>query len=115
MNYTDYAKFFKAMGDRSRLKIIDMLSCGEMCACDILKHFDFTQPTLSHHMKVLQVAGIVNAEKNGKWQYYSLNQKFVTNFPEFTHQLLQSKESCVCRATIKDEGCDECGLEIAGD
>ena len=41
------------------MKIVDILSCGEKCACDILEHFDFTQPTLSHHMKVLMECGLV--------------------------------------------------------
>ena len=56
-NYEENAKIIKALSDPSRLKIIDILSCGEKCACDILEHFDFTQPTLSHHMKVLMDCG----------------------------------------------------------
>ena len=45
------------------MKIVDILSCGEKCACDILEHFDFTQPTLSHHMKVLMDCGLVEVKK----------------------------------------------------
>ena len=63
MNYENYGQMLKAMADPNRLKIIDLLSCGSLCACDILDHFDFTQPTLSHHMKVLQAAGIISARK----------------------------------------------------
>ncbi len=74
MNYTDYAMVIKAMGDASRLEIIDMLSCGEMCACDILDHFDFTQPTLSHHMKVLQTGGDSRCTK--RWQVAALFIEF---------------------------------------
>ena len=59
MNYEENAKIIKALSDPNRLKIIDILSCGEKCACDILEHFDFTQPTLSHHMKVLMDCGLV--------------------------------------------------------
>ncbi|HRK99148.1 MAG TPA: metalloregulator ArsR/SmtB family transcription factor, partial [Trichococcus flocculiformis] len=47
MDYENYAKVAKALADPKRVKIVDMLSCGAMCACDILEHFDFTQPTLS--------------------------------------------------------------------
>lgn len=65
LNYEDNAKIIKALSDANRLKIIDILSCGEMCACDILKHFEFTQPTLSHHMKVLIDCGLVKHRK--KW------------------------------------------------
>ena len=58
-NYDENAKILKAVADANRLKIIDILSCGELCACDILENFDFTQPTLSHHMKVLADVGLV--------------------------------------------------------
>ena len=87
MNYTDYAMVIKAMGDASRLEIIDMLSCGKMCACDILDHFDFTQPTLSHHMKILCDCGLVNVRKEGKWSHYSLNCETLTQFKEFIEGL----------------------------
>lgn len=53
----------KALSDPKRVKILDIISCGELCACDILEQFDFTQPTLSHHIKVLVNAGLVNVEK----------------------------------------------------
>ena len=64
-DYNANARIIKALSDPSRLKIVDILSCGEMCACDILEHFDFTQPTLSHHMKVLMECGIVECRKEG--------------------------------------------------
>ena len=51
--HVDYAPVFKALGDTTRLKIIEMLSCGELCACDFLECFEITQPTLSYHMKIL--------------------------------------------------------------
>ena len=56
--YSKYVPLFKAMSDETRLKIIDMLSCGEMCACDILEEFNITQPTLSYHMKILTDSGL---------------------------------------------------------
>lgn len=51
--YENNAKIFKALSDSNRLQIIHILSLGERCACRLLEHFKFTQPTLSHHMKVL--------------------------------------------------------------
>lgn len=63
MDYEELSKVLKAISDPKRMKIIDLLSCGSLCACDVLDHFDFTQPTLSHHMKVLEKAGIVSVEK----------------------------------------------------
>ena len=57
--YIDTAKILKAISDPKRLRIVDMLSCGELCACKILEAFHITQPTLSHDMRVLIEAGIV--------------------------------------------------------
>ena len=73
INYDGTAKIMKALSDKNRLKIIDMLSYGERCGCEILEEFHFTQPTLSHHMKVLSDCGLVSIRKNGLWSYYSLN------------------------------------------
>lgn len=72
-NYEANAKIFKALSDSNRLEIIDILSCGEKCACDILENFQFTQPTLSHHMKVLIECGLVKCRKAGLWSYSSLD------------------------------------------
>ena len=73
MDYQKLAHLLKVVAEPNRLKILEMLSCGEMCACDILDHFDFTQPTLSHHMKMLEDNGLVVVNKKSKWHYYSLN------------------------------------------
>ena len=73
--YTKLAKVFKALSDPKRVKIVDMLSCGEMCGCVLLKCFEITQPTLAHDMKVLTEAGIVNSRREGKKTYYSLDRK----------------------------------------
>lgn len=71
--YEENSKLIKCIADPKRLEIIDILSKGEKCACDILDYFQFTQPTLSHHMKVLISCGLVESEKRGKSQYYRLN------------------------------------------
>jgi len=73
--YEKYANLFKALGDTNRLLILDMLCKGERCACKILEKFKITQPTLSHHMKILCDCGIVKKRKEGKWMYYSINNK----------------------------------------
>ena len=75
--YDKNAKIFKALGDPNRLKIVDILLLGEKCACEILNSFDFTQPTLSHHMKVLIECGLVEYRKEGTWNHYSLNHKYI--------------------------------------
>ena len=73
IDYGEYSKIFKAFSDPKRLKIVDMLSNGELCACKILEEFNITQPTLSHDMKILLETGVVRSRKVGKWTHYELN------------------------------------------
>lgn len=72
MNYADYALIFKALSDETRLRIAEMLTKGELCACKILESFHITQPTLSYHMKILCDSGLVDARRDGAWIFYSL-------------------------------------------
>ena len=97
MNYEENAKIFKALSDASRLKIIDILSCGEKCACDILEHFDFTQPTLSHHMKVLIESGLVEVRKEGLWSYYYLSVNNCNKLSLFLMNIVTETEECICK------------------
>ncbi|MCM0647052.1 metalloregulator ArsR/SmtB family transcription factor [Clostridium swellfunianum] len=106
MNYEEQAKVIKALSDPSRLKIIDILSCGERCACDILEHFDFTQPTLSHHMKVLGDCGLVNSRKEGQWNHYSLNMKNCNNLIIFLMNILTDTDDCICKDKLSCD-CDK--------
>jgi ArsR family transcriptional regulator len=95
--YADHAFTFKALSDETRLKILDMLSCGEMCACDILEEFEITQPTLSYHMKILTESGLVNARKDGVWTRYTLDLDLVLSTRTFLEQITSDKESCICK------------------
>ena len=99
--YLDTAKILKAISDPKRLRIVDMLSCGELCACKILEAFRITQPTLSHDMKVLIEAGIVNDRREGKNIYYSLNQERLAAFQHTMQRILRTKANCICY----EEGC----------
>ena len=69
----EVAGVFKALSDENRLRILKLLHSGEKCACHMLEELDISQPTLSHHMKILCDARIVNSRKEGKWVHYSLN------------------------------------------
>ena len=73
MNTMEVAAICKALGDCNRLQIVQMLSDGEKCGCKLLEAFEITQPTLSHHMKILCECGLVNDRKEGKWHHYSIN------------------------------------------
>ncbi len=72
--YVENARVFKALCDENRLMILEMLQSGEKCACILLEKLAITQPTLSHHMKILQESGIVTPRKQGKWTHYSINE-----------------------------------------
>lgn len=85
----------KALGDPNRLKIIKLLTGGELCACRLLEAFQITQPTLSHHMKILSEADLVFVRKEGKWSYYSINYK---TFKEFE---LYFGENNLCKSSGK--------------
>lgn len=97
MNEIDAAKICRALGDPNRLQIVQMLSGGEMCACRLLEHFQITQPTLSHHMKILCECGLVNTRREGKWSHYSLNCGTLADFRVCIEQLScckNEKEGC---------------------
>lgn len=89
----DFALLFKALGDETRLRIVSMLSDVEVCACDILAHLEITQPTLSHHMKVLGGCGLVKSRKDGAWMRYRLNEETVTEMQRFLEGIRQGKDS----------------------
>lgn len=68
------ALIFKAFCDENRIRILKMLASGEKCACKLLDELNVTQPTLSHHMKILCDSGIVIGRKEGKWMHYSISE-----------------------------------------
>lgn len=100
--YIDAAKILKAISDPKRLRIVDMLSCGELCGCEILEAFHITQPTLSHDMKVLVEAGIVYDRREGKNTFYSLNGERLTKFKDTLHKITTQKANCICH--VKENG-----------
>lgn len=95
--YIEKAEIFKVLSDSNRLQIIDMLSCGEMCVCKMLEKFDITQPTLSHHLKVLSDSEIVVSRKEANWMYYKLNDKKMKEITEFLQFISNDKKDCICK------------------
>ena len=73
---TRMAEVAKALGDPVRLALVDVLRkhAGKVCVCELVPLFDLSQPTVSHHLKVLRQAGIVGSERNGLWAYYYVIQ-----------------------------------------
>ncbi len=97
MNELKVAQICKALGDSNRLAIIQMLSDGEKCGCKLLEKFDITQPTLSHHMKILTDCGLVNARKEGKWHHYSINGNTLCDFKNYIDNLSSDiNQKCGC-------------------
>jgi ArsR family transcriptional regulator, arsenate/arsenite/antimonite-responsive transcriptional repressor len=69
------AQVAKALGDPIRMQLVDVLRqhAGEVCVCELVPLFELSQPTVSHHLKVLRDAGIVGSERRGLWAYYYVN------------------------------------------
>ena len=87
MDEKKMALIFKAFCDENRIRILKMLRSGEKCACKMLDEFNVTQPTLSHHMKILCDSGIVLGRKEGKWMYYSISAEGAKVAADFIKEL----------------------------
>ncbi|WP_099951410.1 ArsR/SmtB family transcription factor [Ezakiella peruensis] len=96
--YENISTKLKAISDQKRLKIVDMLSCGELCACEILEKFDISQPTLSCDMKKLEEAKLVKSRREGKNIYYSLNQKALGHLLDQLTSVFSDDPDCICHS-----------------
>jgi len=89
--HRDLAAAFKALGDPTRLKILELLkargrSCCDLvgrdevglCACDVEREVGLSQASISHHMAILRRAGLVRAEKRGRWVYYARDERGIS-------------------------------------
>ena len=91
---------FKALSDENRIRIFKMLRSGEKCACKLLEELNISQPTLSHHMKILCDAGIVTGRKEGKWTHYSICCDGVKHIGGLMNELLMTESipaDCECK------------------
>lgn len=98
--YKDYATIFKALSDETRLKIVEMISCEEMCACDILDFFQISQSTLSYHMKILTECNVVKSRKDGPWVKYVLNKDEINKITGVLEELTIDNDSCICNSDV---------------
>lgn len=92
MEEKTYINICKAFSDNNRMKIFEMLREKDMCAYEILKHLNCSQPTLSYHMKLLTDSGIVNGEKRGLWKHYSVNYGLLDEFQHYFEGGVKTKE-----------------------
>ncbi|MGD1817852.1 MAG: ArsR/SmtB family transcription factor [Pleomorphochaeta sp.] len=75
MDNKEIANIFKALSDERRIKILNLLQDGELCACNLLERLDMVQSGLSYHMKILVESNLVVCRNEGKWSHYSLNME----------------------------------------
>lgn len=69
----EYLRVFRAFTDENRVHVLELLCAGEQCACVLLEDLKISQPTLSHHMKILCQSGIVKSRREGSWNYYAID------------------------------------------
>ena len=95
------ASMFKAVSDENRIRILELLRDGERCACSILDEMRITQPTLSHHMKILCDAGIVKGRKEGKWMHYAVSEQGVEEMREYLNSFEHSADGAAKKSCCK--------------
>ncbi|NLB37317.1 MAG: winged helix-turn-helix transcriptional regulator [Clostridiales bacterium] len=89
--YYNTARVFKALCDENRVRILEMLQTGEKCACHLLEALRVTQPTLSHHMRILCDSGIVESRREGKWTYYKISASGVAGAFNLLNEVTKQK------------------------
>ncbi len=95
--YINISKKLKVLSDPKRLEIVDMLSCEELCACEILEKFDISQPTLSSDMKKLEDANIIKSRKEGKNVFYIVNKESIDELYNLLGKIFESSLDCICK------------------
>ena len=108
-DYKELSGLYKAFCDENRLQIIELLSGGEHCACDLLEQLQIGQSTLSHHMHILLESGIVSFRKAGKWTYYTLSDDGCDQVITSLKAILTIKER-----QITSCACEEINHEVSG-
>ncbi len=88
----EYATWFKALADPTRIRILNLLARSEepLCVCDIVDQFPLGQPTISHHLKILRDVRFVHSERRGTFMYYRVNRACLAEFPEAARRLLNA-------------------------
>lgn len=118
MGFRDDVKRIKALADENRLAILLSLQHGEKCACVLLEELNITQPTLSHHMKLLCDSDLVVGRKEGKWMHYSVSPEGTAAFKKMIAGYMRCEcgkkedsternesvhDGCVCRNSSETE------------
>jgi ArsR family transcriptional regulator, arsenate/arsenite/antimonite-responsive transcriptional repressor len=92
------ARRFAALSDATRLRIVELLTSGEWCVCDLQEELDAAQSRLSFHLRKLKEAGLVNDRRVGRWAYYSLNADALEEMRGFlaAREVVDHRSGCGC-------------------
>ena len=71
--------FFAALGDGTRLRMLKIIADEELCSCEVMAALELTQPTTSHHLGILERAGLLSSRRNGKWVFYRIANPKIRN------------------------------------
>ena len=93
---TQAARWFHALSDETRLQIVEMLSHGERCVCELTGSLDAAQSRLSFHLRTLKDAGLVSDRKDGRWVYYTLNRDALDAMGGFLRDVQPGKHAGSC-------------------
>src|SRR6059058_3484261 len=99
------ARWFHALSDETRLEIVELLSHGERCVCDLQDALDAAQSRLSFHLKVLRDAGLVIDRKDGRWVHYSINRESLDEIAAFAGGRTPAPRRLAVLRTRNGSGC----------
>ena len=90
------ARWFHALSDETRLEIVEMLSHGERCVCELMDALEAAQSRLSFHLRTLKDAGLVIDRREGRWVYYALNAEVLNEIAAFARSVKPGKHAGSC-------------------
>ena len=96
------ARWFHALSDETRLEIVELLSHGERCVCELQTTLDAAQSRLSFHLKTLKDAGLVSDRREGRWMYYALNRDALDKIATFAQAVKPGKHAGSCARACCD-------------
>jgi ArsR family transcriptional regulator len=85
--------FFAALGDATRLKMLKLIADEELCSCEVMAALELTQPTTSHHLGILERAGLLTSKRNGKWVFYRIANSTVQNLINRGFRMMEESSS----------------------